>query len=134
MSPTNIEANHFNRYGRPKTTFHTRERIEGTVDRDTTRQVPLFTTSEHDSRMVYLHTFNLIDRARVFFDSGDNPPPMPKHIQATLNDEPIDILTMGRYDNIEVMEGQVFRVWFGEGAWDERDQMLGSAEVTWTPQ
>lgn len=59
---------------------------------------------------------------------------MPKLLQATLDDELIDIATKGRWDAMEVMEGQVFRIWFGEGAWHERDQMLGSAEVTWTPQ
>lgn len=134
MSPAQVEADHYDRWGDPKTTFHTRDSIEGTVDRDTTRQIALFTTSEHHERTVYLHVYNLTDRTRVFFDKGTNPPPMPKLLQATLDDEPIDIASKERWDAMEVLQGQVFRIWFGEGEWDQRDQMLGSAEVTWTPQ
>lgn len=65
MSPTNVEAHHYDRYGRPKTTFHTRDTIEGTVDSDTSRQVVLYTTSEHHERSVYLQVFNL-EIARKF--------------------------------------------------------------------
>ena len=134
MCPTSVEADHYDRWGDPKTTFHTRDKIEGTVDRDTTRQVTLYTTSEHHEHAVYLHVYNRTDRARVFFDKGTNPPPMPKPLHATLNDEPIDIESKKRWDTMEILQGQVFRVWFGEEEWDQRDQMLGSAEITWTPQ
>lgn len=134
MAPTSLEAYHYTNSPRFDKTFHTCDRIQGTESFNTTRQVPLYTTSEHHERTVYLQVYNTKDHARIFLESGDNPPPMPKPLHSTVNDEPIDMTSKGPYEALEIREGQVFRIWFGEEQWDERDQKLGSAEVAWTPQ
>lgn len=128
---TRVEADHMTTRGGIPRTFHSREVIEGTESRDTTRMVTLFTTAELHPHTVYLHIFNHEDHASVVLDQKNKPEDMPD-LHASLDDVPVDPAQFDHYFNdVKVGEGQAFKVWFRGETFEERDTNFGSAQFTW---
>lgn len=134
MAPAFVEAVNMLDYGNDLKARPTNPRVEevdGTDGFNTTRQVVLYTTLENHPHTVYFHVTNHTNHASVRLDLEKKPENMPE-IYATLDETPIDLTQITEYFNdVKILDGQIFRIWLGGQTFDERDLNCGSAIVIW---